>query len=60
MTLKSDFNGLFIEGMTDASELGRYLQLKFSEEEIQTSYANTVDEAQKTARTEKASPLRMF
>ena len=60
MNLRSDRNGLFIEGMVDTSELGRYLQLKFTEDEIQDTYARLIDEAKKTTISEGETPLRVF
>jgi Fe-S-cluster containining protein len=60
MNLRSDRNGLFIEGLVGTSELGRYLQLKFTEDEIQDTYARLVDEAKKTAVSEGGTHLRVF
>ena len=60
MALKSDANGLFIEGMTDSAELADYLRRKFSEEDIQTTYANLIEGSIKTARAEGITPLRKF
>ena len=60
MALKSDANGLFIEGMTDSAELADYLQRKFGEENIQHAYANLVEESAKTARSEGIKPLSKF
>ena len=60
MNLRSDRNGLFIEGMVDTSELGRYLQLKFTEDEIQNTYARLTDETKKVAGSEGTTPLRAF
>ena len=60
MELKSDANGLFIEGMTDSTDLADYLQRKFSEEDIQNAYANLTKEHVKIARSEDITPLRKF
>ena len=60
MALKSDVNGLFIEGMTDTAELANYLQRKFGEENIQNAYGNLVEESTKTARSEGITPLKKF
>ncbi|KMP11658.1 hypothetical protein UZ36_03755 [Candidatus Nitromaritima sp. SCGC AAA799-C22] len=60
MALKSDSNGLFIEGMTDTGELGQFLQMKFTQSEIQNAYAALADEAAKSARAEGTTSLRMF
>ena len=60
MTLKSDTNGLFIEGMTDSAELANYLQRKFGEKNIQSAYASLTEESIKTARSEGTTPLRKF
>ncbi|HJO58790.1 MAG TPA: YkgJ family cysteine cluster protein, partial [Nitrospinaceae bacterium] len=60
MALKSDVNGLFIEGMTDSAELGDYLQRKFTEEDIQNAYAILAEDSVKTARAEGITPLRKF
>jgi Fe-S-cluster containining protein len=60
MNLRSDRNGLFIEGMVDTSELGSYLQLKFTEDEIQNTYARLIDETKKVAGSEGTTPLRAF
>ncbi|HJO00508.1 MAG TPA: YkgJ family cysteine cluster protein, partial [Nitrospinaceae bacterium] len=60
MALKSDANGLFIEGMTNSAELGDYLQRKFSDEDIQDSYAILAEDSVKSARAEGTTPLRKF
>ena len=60
MALKSDVNGLFIEGMTDTAELANYLQQKFGEENIQNAYGNLAEESTKAARSEGMTPLRKF
>ena len=60
MELKSDANGLFIEGMTNSAELAGYLQRKFSEEDIQSTYTNLTEEHVKTARSEGITPLQKF
>ena len=60
MALKSDANGLFIEGMTDSAELANYLQRKFGEEDIQNAYTSLSEESVKTARSEDITPLRKF
>ena len=60
MALKSDANGLFIEGMTDSAELADYLQRKFSEEDIQNAYTNLLEQSVKTVRSEGITPLRKF
>lgn len=60
MTLKSDANGVFIEGMTDSAELANYLQRKFPEEDIQNAYTNLAEESIKTARSEGITPLKKF
>ena len=60
MALKSDANGIFIEGMTDSVELASYLQRKFKEEDIQSSYAILTEEHINVARSQGITPLRIF
>lgn len=60
MALPSDYNGMFIQGMTNPEELRKFLQFKFSENEIQNAYTGLVEEAKALARTEGTSPLRGF
>ena len=59
MALKSDANGLFIEGMTNTIELANYLQRKFGEENIQNAYSE-LEKSLKKARTENTTPLKKF
>ena len=60
MELKSDTNGLFIEGMSDSSELADYIRRKFNEEDIQNTYESLTKGHIKIARSEGISPLRKF
>jgi Fe-S-cluster containining protein len=60
MELKSDANGIFIEGMTDSVELAGYLQRKFKEKDIQTTYTSLTEEHINVARSEGITPLRKF
>ena len=60
MNPRSDRNGLFIEGMVDTNELGHYLKLKFTEDEIQKTYVRLIDEAKTIARSEGITPLNAF
>ncbi len=60
MSIQSDRNGMFIQGMTDADDLMRYLQSRFEETEIQETYARLVEAAKALAREEKITPLRAF
>lgn len=60
MELKSDANGIFIEGMTDSVELAGYLQRKFKEEDIQSTYTSLTEEHINVARSEGITPLRKF
>ena len=60
MELKSDTNGLFIEGMSDSSELADYIQRKFNEEDIQNTYEILTKGHIKIARSEGITPLRKF
>jgi len=60
MELKSDANGIFIEGMTDSVELAGYLQRKFKEEDIQSTYTSLTEEHINIARSEGITPLRKF
>jgi len=60
MELKSDTNGLFIEGMSDSSELADYIRRKFNEEDIQNTYENLTKGHIKAARSEGIPPLRKF
>ena len=60
MELKSDTNGLFIEGMSDSSELADYIRRKFNEEDIQNTYESLTKGHIKVARSEGITPLRKF
>jgi len=60
MELKSDTNGLFIEGMSDSSELADYIRRKFNEEDIQNTYEILTKGHIKVARSEGITPLRKF
>ena len=60
MELKSDTNGLFIEGMSDSSELADYIRRKFNEEDIQNTYESLTKGHIKIARSEGITPLRKF
>ena len=60
MELKSDTNGLFIEGMSDSSELADYIRRKFKEEDIQNTYESLTKGHIKIARSEGITPLRKF
>lgn len=60
MAQQTDFNGMFIQGMTDPDELKRYLQLRFPQAEIQSAYAERLEETKSLARSEKITPLRAF
>ena len=60
MELKSDTNGLFIEGMLDSSELADYIRRKFNEEDIQNTYESLTKDHIKTAKSEGITPLRKF
>ena len=60
MELKSDANGLFIEGMTDSVELAAYLQRKFKEEDIQNTYKSLTEDHINVARSQDITPLRNF
>ena len=60
MPLETDQNGMFIGGMTHPDELGQYLQSRFTEKEIQQTYAQLAEEAKALARSEGVSPLRAF
>ena len=60
MELKSDTNGLFIEGMSDSSELADYIRRKFKEKDIQNTYENLTKGHIKIARSEGITPLRKF
>ena len=51
---------MFIGGMTHPDELGLYLQSRFTEKEIQQTYAQLAEEAKALARSEGVSPLRAF
>ena len=58
MELKSDTNGLFIEGMSDSSELADYIRRKFNEEDIQNTYESLTKGHVKAARSDGITPLR--
>jgi len=60
MELKSDTNGLFIEGMSDSSDLADYIQRKFKEEDVQNTYESLIKGHIKIARSEGITPLRKF
>ena len=60
MPLKTDKNGMFIDGMTNTDELAGFLKHKFSEEKIQQAYDYLVEATKEKSRTEKTTPLRIF
>jgi Fe-S-cluster containining protein len=60
MSLPTDHNGMFIHGMTDPDELMRFLQFRFTQEQIQAVYNQRVDESKALAQAEKITPLRAF
>lgn len=60
MSLYSDHNGVFIQGMTDAEELRRFIQGRFGEHEIQSTYAEMLEKTKSLARVEKIPLLRAF
>lgn len=60
MALQYDHNGMFIQGMTDPDELKKFLQFRFSQDEIQAVYARRLEEAKSLAHSEKTTPLRAF
>ena len=60
MELKSDARGLFIEGMTNSTELADYLKRKFKEEDIQNVYEVLTKDRIKVARSEGITALRKF
>ena len=60
MELKSDARGLFIEGMTDSTELSNYLKRKFKDEDIQKTYESLTKNHIKTARSQDITPLSKF
>ncbi len=55
-----DENGLFIQGMTGADELERFIRARFSEKDIQDTYQAMVESAKALAKSEKISPLAAF
>ena len=60
MSLQTDQNGMFIYGMTHTDELGKFLQHKFPEHQIQQTYETLVEFSKDQAKLAKSSPLRMF
>ncbi len=60
MTLPTDHNGMFIQGMTDPDELMRFLQFRFTQEQIQSVYGHRLEEAKALAQSERITPLRAF
>ncbi len=60
MTAAYDENGLFIQGMTGADELERFIRARFSEKDIQDTYQTMVASAKSLAKSEKISPLAAF
>ena len=51
---------MFIYGMTHTDELGKFLQHKFPENQIQQAYETLVEFSKDRAKLEKKSALRMF
>ena len=60
MSLQTDQNGMFIYGMTHTDELGKFLQHKFPENQIQQAYETLVDFSKNQAKLDKTSALRTF
>ncbi len=60
MSLYSDHNGVFIQGMTDAKELRGYIQQRYPEDEIQSAYVSLLNQTKALARAEKISLLHAF
>ena len=60
MSLQTDQNGMFIYGMTHTDELGKFLQHKFPEHQIQQTYETLVEFSKDQSKLAKTSPLRMF
>ena len=53
MSLQTDQNGMFINGMTHTDELGKFLQHKFPENQIQQAYETLVEHSKDQAKLEK-------
>lgn len=60
MNLPSDENGLFIQGMQDTQELGKYLERKYTQDNIQDAYAARLEESKRLAKAENITPLQGF
>tara|TARA_B100000686_G_C16637635_1_gene888210 strand:- start:376 stop:1104 length:729 start_codon:yes stop_codon:yes gene_type:complete len=58
MPQQTDNNGIFIEGMTDPTELRRFLQIKFLQEEIQSAYDILLKGVRAQSRENSEPPLR--
>lgn len=51
---------MFIKGMAQPDELIKYIQARFSEQEIEETYARMAETAKSMAKEEKTTPLRAF
>jgi Fe-S-cluster containining protein len=60
MALQTDHNGMFIEGMTDATELMNFIKYKFGEEAIQDTYKVLLEQTKEEAREKGIPPLKAF
>ena len=60
MALQTDHNGIYIEGMTDTTELMNFIKYKFGEEAIQESYITLLEKTKAESRKNGTSPLKEF
>jgi Fe-S-cluster containining protein len=60
MPAQTDNVGMFIRGMTQPDELIKYIQARFSEQEIEETYTRMIETAKSQAKEEKTTPLRVF
>ncbi|MDA0692228.1 MAG: YkgJ family cysteine cluster protein [Nitrospinae bacterium] len=60
MPVQTDNIGMFIKGMAQPDELIKYIQARFSEQEIEETYARMSETAKSLAKDEKITPLQAF
>ncbi|GJL80051.1 MAG: hypothetical protein NPINA01_30400 [Nitrospinaceae bacterium] len=60
MPAQTDNVGMFIRGMTQPDELIKYIQARFSEQEIEETYARMAETAKSRAKEEGLTPLQAF
>ena len=60
MALQTDNNGMFIEGMTDPTELMNFIKYKFGDATIQATYEALLEKAKTDAKQKNIPPLKAF